>query len=124
MSVPVTEIVNASSPPRLQARAVLTRNGLLDAALKVIRSKGYSATTVDDICAAASVTKGSFFHHFANKEELAIEAARYWNELTGGLFANAPYHQVVGLYRLSSADRARRSGRRHLSAWHHGARDL
>jgi TetR/AcrR family transcriptional regulator, transcriptional repressor for nem operon len=83
-----------TTKPRQQPRALLTRNSLLDAALKVIRSKGYSATTVDDICAAAGVTKGSFFHHFANKEELAIEATRYWNELTGGLFANAPYQQV------------------------------
>jgi TetR/AcrR family transcriptional regulator, transcriptional repressor for nem operon len=94
MSVPVTESVKASVPPRQQARALLTRNSLLDAALKVIRSKGYSATTIDDICTEASVTKGSFFHHFANKEVLAIEAARYWSEMTGGLFASAPYQQV------------------------------
>jgi TetR/AcrR family transcriptional regulator, transcriptional repressor for nem operon len=90
MSIPATE----TAKPRQQPRALLTRTSLLDAALKVIRSKGYSATTVDDICAAAGVTKGSFFHHFANKEELAIEATRYWNEMTGGLFANAPYQQV------------------------------
>ncbi len=83
-----------AAPPRTQARALLTRTALLDAALKVIRSKGYSATTVDDICAAAGVTKGSFFHHFANKEELAVEAAKHWNALTGGLFASAPYQQV------------------------------
>jgi TetR/AcrR family transcriptional regulator, transcriptional repressor for nem operon len=83
-----------TAKPRQQPRALLTRNSLLDAALKVIRAKGYSATTVDDICAAAGVTKGSFFHHFANKEELAIEATRYWNDMTGGLFANAPYQQV------------------------------
>jgi TetR/AcrR family transcriptional regulator, transcriptional repressor for nem operon len=83
-----------ATKPRQQPRALLTRTSLLDAALKVIRTKGYSATTVDDICAAAGVTKGSFFHHFSNKEELAIEATRYWNEMTGGLFANAPYQQV------------------------------
>ncbi len=83
-----------AAPPRTQARALLTRTCLLDAALKVIRSKGYSATTVDDICAAAGLTKGSFFHHFANKEELAVEAAKHWNTLTGGLFASAPYQQL------------------------------
>jgi TetR/AcrR family transcriptional regulator, transcriptional repressor for nem operon len=83
-----------TAKPRTQPRALLTRTSLLDAALKVIRSKGYSATTVDDVCAAAGVTKGSFFHHFASKEELAIEATRYWNEMTGALFANAPYQQV------------------------------
>jgi TetR/AcrR family transcriptional regulator, transcriptional repressor for nem operon len=94
MSIPATEPVNASGAPRQQARALLTRTALLDATLKVIRSKGYSAATVDDICAAASVTKGSFFHHFANKEELAIKATHYWNEMTGSLFATAPYQQV------------------------------
>jgi TetR/AcrR family transcriptional regulator, transcriptional repressor for nem operon len=83
-----------TSKPRQQPRAVLTRTSLLDAALKVIRTKGYSATTVDDVCAAAGVTKGSFFHHFASKEELAIEATRHWNDMTGALFASAPYQQV------------------------------
>ncbi|MGY8904561.1 MAG: TetR/AcrR family transcriptional regulator [Burkholderiales bacterium] len=77
-----------------QPRAVLTRTALLDTALRVIRAKGYNATTVDDICAAAGVTKGSYFHHFTGKEDLAIAATRHWNELTGGLFASAPYQQV------------------------------
>jgi TetR/AcrR family transcriptional repressor of nem operon len=91
MSTPAIDLLK----PRTQPRALLTRTSLLDAALKVIRSKGYSATTVDDVCAAAGVTKGSFFHHFASKEDLAIAATRHWNELTGGLFANAPYQQVT-----------------------------
>jgi TetR/AcrR family transcriptional regulator, transcriptional repressor for nem operon len=94
MRAPITATFKANAPSRPQPRALLTRTSLLDAALKVIRAKGYSATTVDDVCAAAGVTKGSFFHHFTNKEELAIEATRYWNEMTGALFANAPYQQV------------------------------
>ncbi len=68
------------------------RQELLDAALTVIRTKGYAATTVDDICAAASRTKGGFFHHFESKETLAVAAADYWAEMTGALFAEAPYH--------------------------------
>jgi len=67
---------------------------LLDCALHVFRAKGYAATTVDDICAAAGVTKGSFFHHFKGKEDLALEAIAYWNDVTGQLFAQAPYQQV------------------------------
>ena len=66
---------------------------LLNAALNVIRAKGYSATTVDDICHAAGVTKGSFFHHFKSKDDLALSAAAYWSEMTEGFFASAPYHQ-------------------------------
>lgn len=64
----------------------------LKAALNVIRAKGYSATRIEDICEAAGLTKGSFFHHFDSKEELALEAADYWTEATGALFASAPYH--------------------------------
>jgi TetR/AcrR family transcriptional regulator, transcriptional repressor for nem operon len=77
-----------------QARALQTRAYLLDAALKVIRMKGYSATTVDDVCREAGVTKGSFFHHFSSKEELAIAATQHWSELTGALFDSAPYQAV------------------------------
>ena len=65
---------------------------LLDAAVGVIRTKGLNATTVDELCAAAGVTKGAFFHHFPTKEALAIAAAEYWSETTGALFAAASYH--------------------------------
>lgn len=72
-----------------------SKTKLLDAALQVIRTRGYSATTVEDICNAAGVTKGSFFHHFKGKEDLAISAANFWSEMTSGLFESAPYHAHV-----------------------------
>lgn len=65
---------------------------LLDAAFAVIRTKGFAATSVDDLCAAAGVTKGAFFHHFKSKDDLAVAAANHWSEVTGALFASAPYH--------------------------------
>lgn len=68
------------------------RARLLDAAVGVIRGKGYNATTVDDLCQAAGVTKGAFFHHFDSKEALAVAAADHWSTTTGALFANAGYH--------------------------------
>jgi TetR/AcrR family transcriptional repressor of nem operon len=69
-----------------------SKTRLLNAALHVIRAKGYSATRIEDVCEAAGLTKGSFFHHFDSKEALALAAAEYWSEVTGGLFATAPYH--------------------------------
>ena len=68
------------------------RTKLLEAALSVIRTKGYSATSVDELCTAAGVTKGAFFHHFQGKNELGAAAADHWSEMTGSLFAKAPYH--------------------------------
>ena len=72
--------------------AASSRQRLLDAALHEFRSRGYAATTVDDLCRAAGVGKGSFFHHFPSKEALALEAVGHWNATTSALFAQASYH--------------------------------
>jgi len=69
------------------------RTRLLEAARDVIRTKGFAATTIDDLCKVAGVTKGAFFHHFRSKESLGIAAAEFWAETTGALFENAPYHE-------------------------------
>ena len=69
------------------------KSKILDAALMVIRSKGYAATTVDDLCAASDVTKGAFFHHFKSKDDLAVAAVEHWSKVTGELFETAPYHR-------------------------------
>lgn len=79
------EISGEQNPPS-------SRQKLLDAALHVIRAQGYAATTVDDICAAAGVTKGSFFHHFKSKDDLALAAVAHWRAMTEGFFAAASYH--------------------------------
>lgn len=71
-----------------------SKTKLLNATLAVVRAKGYTATRVEDICEAAELTKGSFFHHFSSKEELAIEAVEYWGEITKSVFASAPYHEL------------------------------
>ena len=87
-------------PPAMQSaagtlsRGALSRSRILDAALNVFRARGYAATTVDDLCRGAGVTKGSFFHHFESKEAAALAAIEHWNEVTAALFADAPYWRV------------------------------
>jgi TetR/AcrR family transcriptional regulator, transcriptional repressor for nem operon len=71
-----------------------SKAALLDAALSVIRAKGYAATRIEDICEAAGLTKGSFFHHFKSKEELAVEAAEHWRVATADVFAFAAYRAL------------------------------
>lgn len=78
----------------IRSKTPSARTRLLTAALSLIRRHGFAATSVDDLCAAAGVTKGAFFHHFRSKEDLGVAAARHWSEITGTLFASADYHDL------------------------------
>jgi len=78
-----------SSPVKPSARSKI-----LGSALSVIRTKGYAATSVDDLCAAAGVTKGAFFHHFKSKEDLAVAAAAHFSAMAEMLFASADYRKL------------------------------
>jgi TetR/AcrR family transcriptional regulator, transcriptional repressor for nem operon len=69
-----------------------SKTKLLEATLRVVRAKGYAATRVEDVCAEAGLTKGSFFHHFESKEDLALAAVAHWDARASGQFAAAPYH--------------------------------
>ncbi|MFP5386581.1 MAG: TetR/AcrR family transcriptional regulator [Bacteriovoracia bacterium] len=69
-----------------------SRELLLEAATELIRTRGYTSTTVDELCVKAGVSKGTFFHNFKSKEELAVAAAHRWSEITGDFFKSAPYH--------------------------------
>jgi len=71
------------------------RTRLLDAAMHVVRAQGYSATSVDDICREAGLSKGAFFHHFKSKEELAVAAAGHFSDMAVRLFGNAPYSELA-----------------------------
>lgn len=50
-----------------------TRERLYESAQRLMIEKGYPATSIDEICTAAGVTKGSFFHYFGSKDQLGRE---------------------------------------------------
>jgi TetR/AcrR family transcriptional repressor of nem operon len=67
-----------------------TREKLLTAAIELIWASSFGAISVDQICEHAGVKKGSFYHFFPSKEDLALEAFEaHWSEDIQPLFADA-----------------------------------
>lgn len=63
-----------------------TKDRLLDAAQRLMLAKGFPATTVEEICETAGLTKGSFFHYFESKDDLGKAVLdRYAGRGLGGL---------------------------------------
>ena len=76
------------------AKPANARSKLLEAATSIVRQKGYAATSIDDLCKAAGVTKGAFFHHFPSKEALAVAGAQAWTDhAEARIFTDAPWMQ-------------------------------
>lgn len=53
-------------------KAAATRLNILQKAFELIYSKGYQTTSIDDILATTQVTKGAFYYHFKNKDEMGV----------------------------------------------------
>ena len=72
-----------------------TKRKLVDAGVKLMRLKGFNATSVDEICSAAGVTKGGFFHYFKSKDDLAHTAMSDFRERRRSDLANAPFRKLA-----------------------------
>lgn len=53
-----------------------TKQKLIQAVIRLAHSKSYATITVQEICAEAGVSTGSFYHQFGSKEGLVREAYR------------------------------------------------
>ncbi len=63
------ETPESSAGSRAAAQRLKMRRELSAAAMELFATKGYEATTVDEIAAAAGVARRTFFRHFRSKEE-------------------------------------------------------
>ncbi|GAB4473653.1 MAG: TetR/AcrR family transcriptional regulator [Anaerolineales bacterium] len=63
-----------------QLRSVLTRTRILQAAIEQFIHYGYEASSVDEICNLAGVSKGAFYHHFPSKQALFLALLQDWVE--------------------------------------------
>ncbi len=64
----------------MQKRSLETRTRILNAALDCFAQTGYEASSVAEICQAAGVSKGAFYHHFPSKQALFLALLESWLE--------------------------------------------
>jgi len=70
----------------MTSKAEATRERLLAAAKKLVMSKGFAGTSIDDVLKATGLTKGAFFHHFKSKADLADQLMRWYAETDMKMF--------------------------------------
>jgi AcrR family transcriptional regulator len=66
--------------PRRQARGVVTRARLLDAAESLFARQGYAGTTMGEIAGKAGVGVGTLYHHFPDKRSLLLAGIDHWGD--------------------------------------------
>lgn len=84
--------MNVAEP--LSAAWPETKLKLVDAGIQLMRAQGFNATSVDDICHAAGVTKGAFFHYFKTKDDIARAATERFRDLKDADYAAAPFRRL------------------------------
>lgn len=62
----------------MQQRSEETKTKILESAIKLFSTRGFSAASVDDICEEAGISKGAFYHHFESKQALFLALLDGW----------------------------------------------
>ncbi|MGZ5904083.1 MAG: TetR/AcrR family transcriptional regulator [Reyranella sp.] len=96
-----------------------TRRRILDGAYRLFRRQGYSRVSMDEIAAAARVTKRTLYYHFESKDQLLANVLEDQHHLAlaafktfGDRLSGSPQAIVDGLFRELAvwSDKPRWSG--------------
>ena len=91
-----TAIKSAAKATSTRERAKRTsKEKLVRAARNLMLAQGYPITSVDDIIEAAGVSKGSFYHYFDSKEELALTAMHEFLADGAALMMDGPFRDIA-----------------------------
>ncbi len=89
--------------------ARLTREEWLEAGMQVLREEGAAGLTIERLTSRLEVTKGSFYHHFRNRDDYSRDLLAHWEKTLTQEFIEASRHEdgfssrIERLNRLSQA---------------------
>ena len=92
---------------------------IIASTLEVMKGRGYQAVTVDEIISHAGVSKGSFYHAFKSKEELAMAAMQVYGARGWEIVANGDYRNIEDPVKRARAF-ARYIEEKSGELWQHG----
>lgn len=72
------------------ARTTATRQRLFDASMELIGERGAAGVTVDEIAAAAGVSKGTVYYNFGSKSDLIAQLLRHGVDILKARLLGAP----------------------------------
>lgn len=67
------------------------RDALVEAARRLMLSRGFVGTSLDQVCAATGLTKGALLHYFGTKDELGLAALERFTRKGAEAYAGAPF---------------------------------
>ena len=70
------------------------RQRILAVARSLVLSKGFPATTLDEVCEKADVTKGGFYYHFKSKDQLALALVEHHYDQLSSALMEGSYHKL------------------------------
>jgi len=106
MGIPA-ETASESGKPRKRLKAEERRESILRAANSVFGQHGYEHVRIDDVAAAAGISKALIYEHFRSKQELYVELMnRAAIDLLGRIVAAASAPGVEGAARLEAGSKA------------------
>jgi AcrR family transcriptional regulator len=91
-----------SAPGLRERKRRQTRERLTRVAVALFLERGFEATTLDDIASAADISRRSFFHYFASKEDVVFA----WHEEFTAALTAAIAARPAGESMLSAAENA------------------
>lgn len=79
-------------------KALETQNKVIDTAMKLVQKHGYEQVTVNQICEACGVAKGTFYTYFTSKKDIIVKLTSQFNNELRQLFIYDESLSAVTLY--------------------------